>query len=238
MIKELKRKRKDMKQERTLIYLIRHGESEGNVKRICLGHTDLDLTERGYTQAKMTAEALSEIELDAIYASDLKRAYNTALPHALMRGMAVTPSESFRELYFGDWENTSIPELIEKYGDMFTVEWRQVFGTFTAPRGESVVHMAKRMEEGLKKAASENLGGNVLVASHAAAIRSLWGKISGVEPGGWAAYKPFPSNASYSVIEYCEGRLIPLEYSCDSHLGELATAIPADVSIDGKSTQK
>lgn len=209
----------------TRIYLIRHGESVGNLHRICLGHTDLDLTDLGREQAKKTAEALSEIDFAAIYSSDLQRAVHTAEPHAQKRGKTVAKSEFFRELYFGDWENASVLYLKEHHHEEFVIGWRQNFGTFTAPNGESVVDMAERMAAGLKNIVCEHVGENILVASHAAAIRALWGKISGLEPHEWADAYPFPTNASYSVIEYDKGVLRPVSYSNDSHLGELVTFI-------------
>lgn len=209
----------------TKIYLIRHGESVGNLHRICLGHTDLDLTDLGREQAKKTAEALSEIDFAAIYSSDLQRAVHTAEPHAQKRGKTVAKSEFFRELYFGDWENASVLYLKEHHHKEFVIGWRQNFGTFTAPNGETVVEMAERMATGLKNIVREHVGKNILVASHAAAIRALWGKISGLEPHEWADAYPFPTNASYSVIEYDNGVLRPVSYSNDSHLGELVTFI-------------
>ncbi len=217
--------------ENTKIYLVRHGESVGNLNRVCLGHTDLSLTEKGLLQAQTTCEALKDIKIDAVYSSDLQRAYFTALPHAELRGLDVIKMQDFRELYFGDWENASIAELTEIYKEQFVIGWRTLFGTFTPPNGESVVDMADRIAAGLKKIASDNMGKTILVASHAAAIRALWGKISGNKPEDWALAHPFPSNASYSIIEYDGERLIPKEYSCDSHLGELATYIPADISV-------
>ena len=211
--------------ENTRIYVIRHGESVGNLHRICLGHTDLDITDLGMKQAEKTAEALSGIDFTAIYASDLIRAVHTAEPHAKMRGLDVNTSPDFRELYFGNWENASVLMLKEKFHEQFMIGWRQNFGTFTAPRGESVVAMAERMEEGLKRIAKEHRGENILLTSHAAAIRALWGKISGHAPSEWADAYPFPTNASYSVVEFDGERLIPVSYSNDSHLGELVTFI-------------
>ena len=211
--------------ENTRIYVIRHGESVGNLHRICLGHTDLDITELGMKQAEKTAEALSGIDFTAIYASDLIRAVHTAEPHAKMRGLDVNTSPDFRELYFGNWENASVLMLKEKFHEQFMIGWRQNFGTFTAPRGESAVAMAERMEEGLKRIGKEHRGENILLTSHAAAIRALWGKISGHAPSEWADAYPFPTNASYSVVEFDGERLIPVSYSNDSHLGELVTFI-------------
>ena len=211
--------------ENTKIYVIRHGESVGNLHRICLGHTDLDITELGTKQAEKTAEALSGVEFAAIYASDLIRAVHTAEPHARMRGLTVNTDEAFRELYFGTWENASVLMLKEKFHDEFTIGWRQNFGTFTAPQGESVVAMADRMEEGIKRIATEHKGKNILLTSHAAAIRALWGKISGYKPSEWAEAYPFPTNASYSILEFDGENLVPVSYSNDSHLGELVTFI-------------
>lgn len=215
----------DENTKRTRIYVIRHGESVGNLHRICLGHTDLDITELGVKQAQKTAEALSSVDFAAIYSSDLIRAVHTAEPHASIRGLEVRTAPDFRELYFGNWENASVLMLKEKFHDEFTIGWRQNFGTFTAPEGESVVEMAQRMADGIKRIAKEHRGENILLTSHAAAIRALWGKISGHTPSEWADAYPFPTNASYSILEYDGEKLIPISYSNDSHLGELVTFI-------------
>ena len=209
----------------TKIYVIRHGESVGNLHRICLGHTDLDLTDLGLRQAECTAEVLSGVNFAAIYSSDLIRAIHTAEPHAKLRGLDVNMLDNFRELYFGDWENASVAYLKEEHHEEFMIGWRQNFGTFTAPNGESVVNIAGRMAEGLKNIACTHAGESILVASHAAAIRALWGKISGYKPSEWADAYPFPTNASYSVLECKNGVLKPISYSNDGHLGDLVTFI-------------
>ena len=84
--------------------------------------------------------------------------------------------------------------------------------------------MAHRMVEETLKIASRHAGGKVLIVSHAAAIRAFWGEINGLSPDRWAEH-PFPSNASYSVVE-CDGETItPVLYSEDAHLGDMATNI-------------
>ena len=82
---------------KTRLFLVRHGESIGNAQRCFLGHTDLDLTEYGYRQAKCTADFLSDIRIDEVYSSSLIRAYNTALPNAAMRSLTVKRSDMLRE---------------------------------------------------------------------------------------------------------------------------------------------
>ncbi len=213
------------KLNKTTVYIIRHGESVGNLHRICLGHTDLDLTDLGMRQAEKTAEALKNVDFSAIYSSDLIRAVHTAEPHARSRSLAINTCEDFRELYFGEWESASVEYLKQERRDEFMIGWRQNFGTFTAPGGESVVAMAERMARGVEKIAQEHPGQIILITSHAAAIRALWGKISRLEPSEWADAYPFPTNASYSVLEFDGGVLKPVSYSNDSHLGELVTFI-------------
>ncbi len=209
----------------TTVYVIRHGESVGNLHRICLGHTDLDLTDLGLMQAQKTADALADVDFSAIYSSDLIRAVHTAEPHAAIRGLKINTSEDFRELYFGNWENASVLMLKEKFHEQFMIGWRQNFGTFTAPEGESVVEMAERMARGIEKIARMHAGEKILLTSHAAAIRALWGKISGFEAHEWAQAYPFPTNASYSVLEFDGTSIKPISYSNDEHLGELVTFI-------------
>lgn len=240
------------------IFIIRHGESVGNLYKICLGHTDLGLTDRGREQAFATAKALEHLHFYRIYSSDLCRAVETAHPNAFLRGIAdgdIVRLSSLRELYFGDWENAAVDDLKSRYGDMFTIGWRQNFGTFTPPNGESVPDLADRMCNALSDIAREcffqitsegsrlidNNGSasredvfsstpdvNILVVSHAASIRAFWGKISGYNPEDVCDAVPFPSNASYSIVDYDVGRDVftPVAYSVDGHLAELKTALP------------
>ena len=212
---------------KTRLILIRHGESLGNSKRIILGHTDWDLSPLGYRQAEITAAALADRRVDAIYSSDLIRAYHTVLPMASSRGLTVTTDTSLRELYVGEWEGREVHELIDTYGDLYLVDWRQHFGTFTAPGGESVVALGERIEQALARIAEKNEGKTLIIGLHAAAIRSFWGRISGISPENLAGAYPFPTNASFSEVDFEGGEFYPVAYSCDAHLAELVTAFNA-----------
>lgn len=197
----------------TKIFLVRHGESLGNAARIYLGHTDLDLSEEGYRQANLTAESLRDEKIDAIYSSDLKRAYNTALPHALMRRLPVITSKNLRELNIGDWEGMRIDDLISEHREDFVAGWQENFGTFTVPGGENVFSGGMRFHNEVLRIARENPNKTLLIAAHAAVIRCFWCIINGVSPEDMAKAYPFPKNASYSTV-ICDGeRLLPLEYS-------------------------
>lgn len=208
---------------KTTLYFVRHGQSIGNQQRIFLGHTDMDLTELGVAQAERTASALADVHFDRIYSSDLSRAYSTAVPHARLRGMEIIRDRDLRELYCGEWEGLSVDEIIERYGEKYTDEWTLHFGVAHIPGGESVPEGALRMYNFALRIAREHPGETILCASHAAVIRALYARVSGIAPDDVAQRLSYPSNASYSIIEFDGEHLYPVAFSCDEHMKDLRT---------------
>ena len=200
----------------TRFILLRHGQSIGNSLGLYLGHTDLDLSEVGYEQAKICADYLKDFNVDAIYSSDLQRAYNTAKPHAEFRGMDIISRSELREIFLGEWEGAKMEDLLLK--DYFVKVWKGEFGTCEVPGGERVVDLAIRIYNELYRIACENSGKTILVASHGAAIRSLYARVSGILPQNVGRELPFPTNASISVISFNGKRFIPHIYSFDEYI--------------------
>ena len=206
----------------TKIILIRHGESLGNKERIILGHTDLDLSKHGYLQAKTTANYLKNEKIDAIYSSDLKRAYNTALPNAEMRGLEVITDKKLREIFVGDWEGLRVSEILEKWGrEAFEDQWHGHFGTFTFPNGEFIQDGGRRFYNRVLEIAGKNEGKTIIITAHAAVIRAFWAIISGIKWENVVSELPFATNASISVCFYDGESIKPDIYSFDDHLIEV-----------------
>ncbi len=197
----------------TEVILIRHGQSLGNARRLYLGHTDLDLSFEGYAQAERAADALVDLEIDHVYSSSLLRAYNTALPHAVRRGLTVIPSDGMKEIFLGEWEGQPIDLLKEKWHDEYEGGWKCNFGVYCPPSGESVPHLAERIYGEVLRIAELHPHSRVLIASHAAAIRSFWGKVAGIEPSKLAELIPFPKNASFTTVRVLDGKIYPVSYS-------------------------
>ena len=207
-----------MENKNTKIILIRHGQSLGNAANIYLGHTNWDLSEVGYEQANTAAESIKDMEISAVYSSSLIRAHNTALPHAKLRGLEVIDDDELKEIYIGDWEGMPVPELKKK--EEFIHGWTENFGTFCPPNGESVPHAAERMYNAVLKIAKRHPGGTVLIAAHAAVIRSFYGKVSKIPAEKLASELPFPTNTSLSTVIFDGENLLPVSYSDDSHLSK------------------
>ncbi len=211
----------------TNLIIIRHGESVANKEDVCIGHTDLDLSEKGKLQAQLTAEYIIEnYKVDKIYSSDLKRAYNTAKAVADKLNLPVIPNKNLREMYFGEWENRKISDLIENEEEFKM--WKKNIGCTKSPGGETVRDMYERVLAEVEKIAKENDGKTVLIATHATPVRAMqcaWeGKtIDGMKDISWVA------NASVSTASYENGRFSIIEFSHDSHMGELVTRLSAEI---------
>ena len=89
------------------LYIVRHGKTEWNGKGRIQGWSDIELTDEGRAAARKTAEALKDLHIDAIYASPLKRAYETACILRGKREMPVIKDERIKEVGFGVLEGAT-----------------------------------------------------------------------------------------------------------------------------------
>ncbi len=212
----------------TTIILIRHGESEANRRNIFAGHIDPDLEANGLLQAKLTAKYIADnYQVDAIYASDLTRAYKTALCLGELLGMSVAKEKGMREIHAGAWEGINFKDLVEKYPEEFGV-WMQDLAKAKCPDGETVVELGNRIFDTLTGIAEKENGKTVVVATHATPIRAMH---SIVQTGGIQGMTsiPWASNASLTVFTYEKGKWELVEASIDGHLSEIKTALPDNV---------
>ena len=92
----------------TRILAIRHGETPWNVDTRIQGHTDIGLNEEGQWQAQQLAKALASEDIDAVYASDLSRAFNTAQAIAATHQLNVTTLPGLRERHLGQFPRTNL----------------------------------------------------------------------------------------------------------------------------------
>lgn len=95
----------------TTLYLARHGETVDNVNRIMQGQTQGRLTRNGIRQAEELRDSMAQACLDAVVASDLRRAVDTAAIIAAPHGLPVTTTPLLRERDWGSFTGRYIPEL-------------------------------------------------------------------------------------------------------------------------------
>lgn len=95
----------------TTIFLVRHGETVDNARQIMQGQTQGELNQRGREQAEQVARRLASEPLDAIVASDLHRAIQTAEVIAEPHGLPVVTTPLLRERDWGTFTGRFIPDL-------------------------------------------------------------------------------------------------------------------------------
>lgn len=184
----------------TRLIVVRHGESEGNAKNEFHGQYNSDLTEKGHRQAECTAVYLDKFRIDAIYASDIRRAFSTAKHTADRRGMTVIPDAGLREINAGEWEQMKFDDIAARYPETYRT-WREDIAHCRCPGGESVEELRDRVKAAFERIAAENDGKNVMIATHATPLRVMrcvWKN----EPLTTMTTAKWVPNASVSVVDY------------------------------------
>ena len=204
---------------------VRHGQSIGNLNGIFLGITDLDLSALGYEQAAITANFLKNEKIDAIYSSDLLRAYNTGKALADILKIEIVSDIGLREIYAGLWENQSFDGLTVKFPDSYGNVWINDIGNAVADEGESVSHLSDRVFDTIEKIAKQNMGKTVAIFSHATPIRAFFNRIYGNSIENIKNI-PWASNASVSEAVYENGYFKAIRYGFDVFMGDIKTALP------------
>jgi probable phosphoglycerate mutase len=148
----------------TTILLARHGETDWNRDRRVQGHADTPLNAAGRAQARALADELASERLDAIYASDLARASDTAWIVAERHPIDVVLRPALRERHFGTWEGMTDAEILRRFPDAHPGQWGD---------GESAEEMAGRVLAALHAIAESHPGGTVLVVSHGGPLRAV-----------------------------------------------------------------
>ena len=212
----------------TKFILVRHGQSEANKQGLFAGHSDFPLSPLGLLQAEKTAEYILEHHhIDAIYSSDLKRAYSTALPVSKRTGIEIIPDTRLREIFAGEWEALEFGVIAERFPEDRTL-WKNDIANSRCTGGESVRDLAARILARLTEIGEENDGKTVLVTFHATPIRSmqaLWqtGDIESMKDIDWVP------NASVTVAEYANGSFTLKSAGECAHLADLNTFLPPTV---------
>jgi alpha-ribazole phosphatase len=126
------------------LLLVRHGETEWNTDGRWQGQMDVPLNGVGREQAAAVAERLASEAIDAIYASDLSRAYDTALAVAVPHDIPVQADPRLREINLGDWQGLTYAEMASQYPDA-VAHWNADRINRAAPGGESLRVVGERL---------------------------------------------------------------------------------------------
>jgi probable phosphoglycerate mutase len=147
----------------TLIYLVRHGETDWNLAKRIQGNTDIPLNDTGRAQAATSGRLLARRDWDLIVTSPLSRARETAEIIARETGLA-TPVEidALVERHYGDAEGLDYRTIEERYPNNADV-----------PGRESREDVAARVLPAIMALADAHPEQNLVVVSHGGVIRTI-----------------------------------------------------------------
>jgi len=199
----------------TKIFLVRHGEADGNYYRRCQGQIDVPLTRCGRQQAAALQKRFADMEIHAVYASDLQRAFETV---EIGTGQSAVTDPRLREVCFGDWEGRPWGNLAREYPEQvenfFFTPYR-----FAVPGSEPLAAVGARMEEALLEIGARHREETIVVGSHGMAIRVLSAKLMGIPPERLSEVKT-PDNTAVALVIFDDGRLRMESYNNTDHLPE------------------
>ncbi|MBI4973219.1 histidine phosphatase family protein [Candidatus Roizmanbacteria bacterium] len=187
---------------KTTLYIVRHGESEGNVQGDIFG-ADPPLTEKGIHQAQALSLIFESKILHHVYASSLKRAHKTAQIIADKKGLPVSLHEGIRERHFGSLEGKTGAYGKEHHGLAYekfnTVSAVEQMNWKVVPDMESFGEALKRVLKAFDEITHTHKGKTLLLVSHANVMLSLLAHLQ------FATFNEMPQgtiqNTAYIKIE-------------------------------------
>jgi probable phosphoglycerate mutase len=158
---------------RTQIIIVRHGQTEWNIKGIRQGYLDSPLTARGLAQAKALGQRLSRERFSALYSSDLGRALQTAQEIANVTGHAIVTDVRLRERHLGIFQGLNAEEIAANHAEERRLMRSQGPG-YVIPGGESMVQQVERNLACLNELAARHEGEQIVVVTHGGVVSGFF----------------------------------------------------------------
>lgn len=206
----------------TEILLIRHGETAWNAVRRLQGHLDVPLNDEGRRQAAALGRALLNEPLDAIYASDLQRALQTAQAIAASRSMPIHIEAGLRERCFGGFEGLLYADIGARYPEAYA-SWKARELDARLPHGERTGETLRTFFEravgaitGILKAAQGGQHRRIAVVTHGGVLECAHRAAQGISPDRARDFDIL--NASVNRFAWDGKKLSMLAWGDVSHL--------------------
>ncbi len=185
----------------TSLWLVRHGQTDWNLEGRYQGQSDVPLNATGLSQAAAFAASLNGQRFDALYSSDLARAYQTAEVIAARVGLPVQTDPRLREINQGQWQGRTLTEIKAIYNESAQAKRITIDPvTARAPGGESVWEVSQRMALAADDIARQHPYGRVLVVGHGLALATLYCQAENIPLA--EVYSHIPENTQATIIKW------------------------------------
>ena len=187
------------------IVLVRHAQSTWNREHRIQGQLDPPLSDEGRQQASLLGARLAGRKFSGFYASDLKRAFETAEVIGKSVGIEPQPMTGLREVFLGEWEGLRTEEIADRFPEAWS-SWVEEPDWDCVPGGEGAAAFDARVAAAVDEILQRHVHGDVLVVTHGGVIQIALHRIVGRPSRGLFPFKI--QNASISTIEKRDGRMV------------------------------
>lgn len=209
------------------LILIRHGQTDHNVGLRLTGWGDPPLDETGLVQAEALAVQLTqEHKIDGVWSSPLIRARQTAAPLLKQTGLNLRIHAGLKELYFGEVEGMTIPQVKETYPDLLKSWSSPDEPDFAWPGGETRMVFHTRVDRAVWSIMLDEAEAGhecVAVVAHGGSVAGFISELQTGQPYAWRKF--LLTNCQYCIVEvHYEGLPLRRE-NCTlqvTYIGELA----------------
>jgi broad specificity phosphatase PhoE len=174
--------------ETTTLLLIRHGETDSNIRGLLHGQVDVPLTPHGIAQAHAIAARLGqEGAIDALYCSPLERARHTATIIGNVIGQSPSVHPGLLEIHFGEAEGLTVEEAFDRFPHLRP---RDDDGSADLhwPGGESRHGFSARVHEAVAEIMARHQGETIAITTHGGVIGRAVCTLIGDESADWLRY--------------------------------------------------
>ncbi len=207
-------------ESRTVLTLVRHGQTSANIDAVWHGWTDTPLTQLGVRQAQRVAIFLDQHSADAtiVYTSPLERARHTAEPIAEQLGLELRIEDDLREYDIGEWEGKTFKELHEVHRLWHHIRRNPDF----APHGgESPRRVVERLTGCLRRIAHDHPNERIIAVAHGGALALALGELLSPRPNqGRAGWTHLMDNCAVSELTLSPEPEL-LSFNLNGHLEDL-----------------
>ena len=206
------------------LFLVRHAQSVWNAERRIQGQMDAPLSELGRAQARALAERLAGGRWEAVYSSDLRRAFDTATAVAGAIGMPVSSDPDLREIGLGEWEGRTRDDIIATDPEAWE-RWRRDPDWDVVPGSEGSRGFERRVLTALDRILGRHSDGDLVVVTHGGVIQVALAAALGRPPRGRFGF--VVANASVTVLGHREDRLVieRVNDTCHLEASEASSAV-------------
>ncbi len=188
---------------KTVLYAVRHGETEWNLVERQQGHLNSPLTANGIRQVHLLADGLAKKNIDTLFSSDLGRAMQTAEVIAKRLSLEIHPDPRLRERHLGILQSLTRREFEEQYPEE-AARFKSNDPEYVLPGGESSRQLFNRCIESAEDLARQNAGRNILIVGHGGVLKSFFHKATNTPLSEPRRYSLF--NASINCFSIIDGQ--------------------------------